>query len=158
MNFPPLNLPKFDFKLRLDNDTDKLQIFDIIRKKYVVITQEEWVRQHFIHYLVYHKNFPASLIKVERLLKLNQLTKRTDILIHNNAGKPLLLVECKASSELLNENVFNQILRYNLALNVPYIVATNGLHHIVCSINQQEKQHNYLPEVPDFKTISVRST
>ncbi|MBN8701834.1 MAG: type I restriction enzyme HsdR N-terminal domain-containing protein [Bacteroidetes bacterium] len=154
MQFPQLNLPTFDFKIRLDNESDKLQIFDIIRKKYVVITPEEWVRQNFVHFLVLHKNYPASLLKVERLLKVHKVTKRTDILIHDTKGKPLLLVECKAPDIAINNVVFEQALVYNIELKVPFLIATNGITHTTCKLDIATNSHTFLNEIPDYTSIN----
>ncbi len=154
MEFTPLNLPSFAYRLK-KTENNKLYIFDIIRKKYVTLTPEEWVRQHFIHYLINTRHYPASLISVEMSFKLNKLDKRSDISIFNNKGSLLMLVECKAPSIELNQKVFDQIFSYNLPLKASYLVVTNGITHIACKLNTKINQiDHFLNEIPDYSTIS----
>lgn len=142
----PLNLPPYPFKLTQKDD--QLFIFDEIRKKSLVLTPEEWVRQHFIQYLIQHKKYPKSLIKLEGGLKLNQLQKRTDILIYSKIGLPQILVECKASSVKINQKVFDQIARYNMIHQVKYLVISNGLHHYYCEMDYKNSSYNFIKELP----------
>lgn len=144
-----LNLPTYQFKIK--NSENKLFIFDIIRKKYVVLTPEEWVRQHFVHYLTEEKNYPLSLVSVEKKLTINGLTKRTDILIFNNEGNPDLIVECKAPSIKINQNTFDQIARYNLKLNANLLVVTNGIEHFYCTLDKENEAYQFLKEIPVYK-------
>lgn len=144
-----LNLPTYQFKIK--NSENKLFIFDIIRKKYVVLTPEEWVRQHFVHYLTEEKNYPLSLVSVEKKLTINGLTKRTDILIFNNEGNPDLIVECKAPSIKINQNTFDQIARYNLKLNANLLVVTNGMEHFYCTLDKETEAYQFLKEIPVYK-------
>lgn len=120
-----LNLPEFNIALR--KEQGKVWIFDIIRKKYVVLTPEEWVRQHFIHYLINDRGYPKSLFKVERGLTYNKLLKRSDIVIHDRTGKPRMLVECKAPEIKLTQKAFNQVAVYNMTVGARYIAVTNGM-------------------------------
>ncbi len=122
-----LNLPKYDFKVKTEDGST--QIFDVIRKQFVKLTPEEWVRQNFIQYLIDEKKYPASLMVLEYALKYNNMQKRADILCFNKEGAPQLMVECKAASVPINQKVFDQIARYNFSLKVPYLVVTNGLEH-----------------------------
>lgn len=115
-----------DYKFKIEERDKKQVIFDISRKKWVPLTPEEWVRQHILHYLIYDKNYPTSLIAVERGIELNGLQKRFDIVVFTNTGLPKMIIECKAPQELLNEKVFEQIARYNLSLKVDYLWVTNG--------------------------------
>jgi hypothetical protein len=144
-----LNLPTYNFRIK--SSENKFFIFDIIRKKYVVITPEEWVRQHFIWYLIEEKQYPISLIAVEKKLTINKLTKRTDILIFNTEGNPDIIVECKAPSVKITQETFDQIARYNLKLNANYLITTNGLEHFYCKMNFKNECYDFLEDIPIFK-------
>ncbi len=144
-----LNLPEYDFKIIKENDQKK--IFDSVRKKYVVLTPEEWVRQNFIQYLIQEKKYPASLIAVEISLKYNTLQKRADIVIYNKEGKPALLVECKASSVKITQETFHQAAVYNMNFKVNHLIVTNGLNHYCCQMNYDEKTYLFLSQIPDFE-------
>ena len=144
-----LNLPQYAFKLKeLGSST---QIFDAIRKKYVALTPEEWVRQNFLQYLIQDKNFPASLIAVEAGLKYNQMQKRTDVLVYNKLGNPYLMVECKAPEVKITQDAFDQIARYNMVFKVKYLVVTNGLNHFCCQMDYTTNTYQYLEQVPFFE-------
>jgi len=145
----PLNLPAFEFKLKQTGLNR--QIFDAIRKKYVALTPEEWVRQNFIQFLIQNKKFPASLIAVEAGLKINQLQKRLDVLVYNKQGIPHLMVECKAPHIKISQDTFDQIARYNMLFKVKYLVVTNGLQHFCCKMDYSENSYSYLETVPDFE-------
>ena len=147
-----LNLPASELKIRSTNG--KNEVFDSIRKRYVALTAEEWVRQHFIGYLVLERNVPSSLISVESSLKYNRLQKRSDIVIYNNLGKPMMIIECKAPEVKITQDVFDQIAIYNMTLNVPYLVVTNGLEHFACYIDQRNSTYEFLKDIPDFSEIS----
>jgi hypothetical protein len=149
-----LNFPSYTFKIQ---ETDKgNEIFDSIRKKYVAFTDEEWVRQHCIAYLINEKAYPASLIAVEKALVVNGLRKRTDIVVFGKDGTPKLIVECKASHIKITNDVFDQIARYNMTLKVNYLMVTNGLQHYCCLINHQEASYKFLEDVPDFGELANR--
>ncbi len=122
-----LNLPTFGYKVKDVNG--KPYIFDIIRKKFVSLTPEEWVRQHFIHLLISHYNYPRSLFAIETGMRYNSLAKRTDIMILSNTGSPFLLVECKAPFVAVGEATLAQISRYNFTLQPTYLAVTNGINH-----------------------------
>ena len=143
-----LNLPSYTFKLK--SNENKQFIFDIIRKKYVVLTPEEWVRQHLIHYLITDKGYPKSLITVEKQLTVNNLKKRFDILIFNNSGQPEIIIECKSPKVSISQHTFNQISRYNLALNATHILVSNGLQHYFCQLDKNNKQYVFLKELPHY--------
>ena len=145
----PLNLPAFQFKLKQTGL--RRQIFDAIRKKYVALTPEEWVRQNFIQFLIQNKKFPASLIAVEAGLKINQLQKRLDVLVYDKQGIPHLMVECKAPHIKISQDTFDQIARYNMLFKVKYLVVTNGLQHFCCKMDYMENSYSYLETVPDFE-------
>jgi hypothetical protein len=144
-----LNLPQYKFKLK--SNENKTLIFDKVRKKYFVLTPEEWVRQHYISFLIEEKKYPVSLIAIEKQLTINGLKKRSDILIFNTDGKPEIIVECKAPSVKITQETFDQIARYNLTLKANYLVVTNGLQHIFCKIDTLKESYIFLPEIPDYK-------
>lgn len=123
-------------------------ILDPVRRKFVKLTDEEWVRQNFIQYLIQEGKYPQGLIGVEVFFKLNDTKKRVDILVHNRSGKPVLIVECKSPEVQLDEKVFEQIATYNMAFNVPYLIVTNGLHHYACKIDSENKRFEYLMAIP----------
>ena len=143
-----LNLPEAEFRMR--DLGSKKEIFDGIRKKFIVLTPEEWVRQHFVAYLVVIKNVPASLIGIEVSMKINRLQKRGDIVVYNKSGKPCMIIECKAPEIRITQDVFDQVARYNMSLNVNYLVVTNGLEHYACFIDHEKSEYRFLQEVPDF--------
>lgn len=143
-----LNLPSYPFRIK--SSENKTHIFDIIRKKYVVLTPEEWVRQHILHYLISEKKYPISLIAVEKQLKINSLVKRTDIVVFNRDGKPEIIVECKAPNIPLSQDAFDQIARYNLTLDANYLMVTNGLAHYYCQIDFSNETYLFLQELPNY--------
>ena len=122
-----LNLPEYEHRIRQQGEY--VDIFDPVRRKFVTLTPEEWVRQNFIRYLIEEKNTPQGLIHVEASLKLNTMNRRSDIVIYSRTGKALLAVECKATNVKITQNTFDQLTRYNLTLQVPYLIVTNGLQH-----------------------------
>jgi hypothetical protein len=143
-----LNLPAFGHKLKDANG--KVWIFDGIRKKYVMLTPEEWVRQHFVNYLVHHLQYPKALIKVESGLSYNQLSKRSDIIVFNRQGKPWMVIECKAFEVNLNEDTVKQVSVYNKTLQTSYIVITNGMKHFCFDVTSA--QPKALKEIPEFES------
>jgi hypothetical protein len=147
-----LNLPSYKFRLRKNAD-GKVEIFDSIRKRFYVLSPEEWVRQNFIQYLIQEKNYPASLMAIEKGLKLNGMQKRTDIVQYNKSGKPVLIVECKAPEVKLSQDTFDQAARYNLTLHVDFLIITNGLEHYACRMDYEHQKIHFLKEIPTFKEI-----
>ncbi len=145
-----LNLPSYQFKLKQEGL--RTHIFDAIRKKYVALTPEEWVRQNFLQYLIRDKKFPASLIAVEAGLKYNQLQKRMDVLVYDKRGIPYLMVECKAPEVRITQDAFDQIARYNMVFKVKYLVVTNGMDHYCCQMNYIQSTYQYLAEIPLFES------
>ena len=143
-----LNLPTYAFKFK--SKENRLFIFDIVRKKYVVLNPEEWVRQNLLHYLIYDKKFPLSRIAVEKKLLLNELTKRTDIVVFNRDGTPFLIVECKAPNVTIDQKSFDQIARYNMALKGMYLMVSNGMQHYYCTINDTGDGYDFLESLPDM--------
>jgi hypothetical protein len=143
---PKLNLPSFD--LTIKKIDQELKVFDSLRRKYVLLTPEEWVRQNFIRYMQEYLDYPAGLIAVEYGFKLNRQQKRGDIVVFNKKKEPVLVVECKASHVKINQQVFDQIARYNMTLQVPYLVVTNGLKHYCCFIDYQHGKYDFLRQIP----------
>ncbi|MFO7843590.1 MAG: type I restriction enzyme HsdR N-terminal domain-containing protein [Bacteroidales bacterium] len=143
-----LNLPTYSFNIKFIEQ--RKYIFDFIRRKYVLLTPEEWVRQNFLKYLVEEKKYPASLIAVEKEFKLNTLSKRSDAVVYNQSGTPFLMIECKAASVTIDQHVFDQIARYNMKLNVEYLVVTNGLAHYCCKIDVENQKYYFLKDIPEF--------
>lgn len=147
-----LNLPSCQPRTRA-NHAGKAEIFDPFRRKFVRLTPEEWVRQHFLSYLTVYKGYPASLIAVESALTYNRQAKRSDILVYGNGGKPLLVVECKAPEVALEQTVFDQVAMYNKSLMVPYLIVTNGMSHFACKIDHANNSYTFLKDIPDYETI-----
>lgn len=145
----PLQLPPYPFKITDVNG--KLMLFDEIRKKQVIITPEEWVRQHFVQYLINQKKYPKALIKLEGGLRLHGMPRRTDIVIFNTNGEKMLMVECKAPSVAITQKVFDQIARYNMAHKVSLLAVTNGLQHYYCSIDFANESYRFIEELPDYR-------
>lgn len=144
-----LNFPTYSFRLK--NRENKRFIFDEIRKKFVVLQPEEWVRQHCLKFLIENKKFPKSLINVEKELNINGLTKRYDIVVFNPDGSIHLIVECKSAKITINQNTFDQIARYNLTLNARYLMVTNGINHYYCALDFEAERYQFLREIPDYK-------
>ena len=145
----PLNLPPQPFKIVQADGA--LYIFDGLRKKRLLLTPEEWVRQHFVSYLIQEKNYPKSLIKLEGGLKINQAQSRTDILVFAKDGLPLILVECKACTVKIDQKVFDQAARYNILHRVKYLVVSTGLDHYCCEMDYEKHSYQFLKELPEYK-------
>ena len=146
-----LNLPRYTFRTK--ENLGKTLIFDGFRRRWVALTPEEWVRQNFVRYLIEEKHFPASLIAIERSLRMNQRDFRTDIVLFSKSGSPLVVVECKAPGIKISQQVFDQIARYNLDLRVSYLIVTNGMAHYCCRFDQSQLSYTFLPEIPDYLEI-----
>ncbi|AXO79696.1 restriction endonuclease subunit R [Olleya aquimaris] len=143
-----LNFPTYSFRFK--NSENKVSIFDVIRKKFVILQPEEWVRQHCVHYLIEVKKYPISLINVEKELKINDLKKRYDIVVFNTDGSILLIVECKAPKIIIKQDTFDQIARYNLVLNATYLMVTNGINHYYCNMDFDAEQYHFLKDIPEY--------
>ena len=128
-------------------------MFDAIRKKYVVLQPEEWVRQQFIGFLIQHKNFPASLISIEKGLKVNRLQKRFDAVVFDRNGMPLILIEFKAPQIKLSEKTFSQVAAYNLKMRVKYLIISNGLTHYCCQMDYENNSFQFLKDIPEYEAI-----
>ena len=143
-----LNFPKFEYPYK--STENKVSIFDIILKKFIIFQPEEWVRQHCVHYLINTKKFPISLINVEKELTINGLKKRYDIVVYNSDGSMHLIVECKSHKIKINQSTFDQIARYNLVLNASYLMVTNGLNHYYCEMNTEAERYSFLEDIPKY--------
>jgi hypothetical protein len=141
-----LNLPRYSF--RITGKEGNEMILDPLRRKYVKLTPEEWVRQNFVQYLINEGKYPPGLLGIEIMFSLNKLKRRVDILVHNRSGEPVMIVECKAPDVPINDKVFDQVVNYNIGLKVPYIVVTNGLDHYACKLNFEEKRYDFLLVIP----------
>ncbi|WP_262245649.1 type I restriction enzyme HsdR N-terminal domain-containing protein [Parapedobacter soli] len=144
----PLNLPAY--AANIQRDGTKLLIFDELRKKQLVLTPEEWVRQHWIHHLIHVKRYPRSLIKIEGGLTLNNMPKRSDLVIYDTQGSKILLAEFKAPSVKITQAAFEQIARYNIVYRVPILLVSNGLQHYYCRIHFETGRFEFLAELPDY--------
>ena len=141
-----LNFPVYSFRFK--NSENKVAIFDEIRKKFILLTPEEWVRQHTVQFLLQDKKFPKSYINVEKLIKINNLSKRYDVVVFQPNGDILLLIECKAPEVPISQNTFDQIARYNLVLKAKYLMVTNGLNHYFCQMDFENEKYIFLNELP----------
>ena len=144
-----LNFPSYTFRFK--NSENKMAIFDEIRKKFVVLTPEEWVRQHVVQYLLLEKKYPKSLINVEKLVKVNGLNKRYDIVVFQPNGEIFMLIECKAPEVPISQQTFDQIARYNLQLNAQFLMVTNGLNHYFCQMDFENEKYVFLKEAPEYR-------
>ena len=144
-----LNFPKYTFRFK--NSENKVSIFDEIRKKFIILTPEEWVRQNVVQYLLQEKKYPKSYINVEKLIKVNDLSKRYDVIVYQPNGEIFLLIECKAPEIKIAQETFNQIARYNLTLKANYLMVTNGVNHYFCQMDFENEKYNFLKELPEFE-------
>ena len=143
-----LNFPSYTFRFK--NSENKVSIFDEIRKKFMLMTPEEWVRQNVVRFLLEEKKYPKSYINVEKIIKINGLTKRYDIVVFQPNGKIFLLIECKAPEVPISQNTFDQIARYNMVLEAEFLMVTNGLNHYFCKMDYEKEQYNFLKDLPEF--------
>ena len=146
-----LNLPSFD--IRLQRDDEGVKIFDRLRKKFIILTSEEWVRQHFVNYLINHKGFPESLMANEIGITLNGTRRRCDTVVFDKHGSPMVIVEYKASSIVISQSTFDQIVRYNMVLHARYLIVSNGMNHYCCRIDYDNMSYDFLKEVPDYADL-----
>lgn len=146
-----LNLPSFD--IRLQRDDEGVKIFDRLRKKFIILTPEEWVRQHFVNYLINHKGFPESLMANEIGITLNGTRRRCDTVVFDKHGSTMVIVEYKASSIVISQSTFDQIVRYNMVLHARYLIVSNGMNHYCCRIDYDNMSYDFLKEVPDYADL-----
>lgn len=145
---PILSLPIYKLKLKVVEE--KTHIFDVVRKKYLLLTAEEWVRQNFIHYLNKEKKYPLGLMGVEQMVKYNSLKTRADIVLYNIDGNPNIIVECKAPEVKITQDTFYQIAKYNSQLKVQYLIVTNGIKHYCCKMDYETNEINFLEKIPVY--------
>ena len=146
-----LNFPVYSFRFK--NSENKVSIFDEIRKKFILLTPEEWVRQHVVQFLLQDKKYPKSYINVEKLIKINDLSKRYDGVVFQPNGEIFLLIECKAPEVPISQQTFDQIARYNLVLKAKYLMVTNGLNHYFCQMDFENEKYIFLRELPEFDRL-----
>ncbi|EJP27160.1 type I restriction enzyme R protein N-terminal domain protein [Prevotella sp. MSX73] len=146
-----LNLP--DYPIRLSGTQEHPSIFDILRRKYVALTPEEWVRQHFIHFLINQKNYPVTLLANEIKLRVGNKTLRADSVLYDRELRPRMIVEYKAPHIPITQKVFDQISTYNMLLHVDYLVVSNGLQHYCCKMDYDNQKYLFLEDIPDYKKI-----
>lgn len=147
----PINLPSFDIKLKEENE--QTYIFDVIRKKYLIVTPEEWVRQHILHLLINRYEYPKGLFKTEQGHTYNNLQKRTDILVYNREGGIKLLVECKAHNVKINEKTVSQAMQYNATLDAEIILIANGINAF-CFLKNKSGTWEQIPDIPIYKDLT----
>ena len=150
--FPRLNLPAVPLRLREEDGT--IKTFDPLRDKYGTLTPEEFVRQHFTAWLRDAKHYPASLMANEIGIDVNGTRKRCDTVIFGKDGKPVVIVEYKAPDVAVNQAVFDQIVRYNVALHADYLVVSNGINHYCCVIDYNSGTYHFIPEIPDYTSLN----
>ena len=146
-----LNLPTYDVKLR--GTREKPEILDFLRRRYVALTPEEWVRQHFTHWLVEHKGYPQGLLGNEIALRCGKKTLRCDSILYTKEARPQMIIEYKAPTVPVAQRVFRQISDYNLLLHVDYLVVSNGLQHFCCRMDYEHQTYHFLEEIPDYQLL-----
>ena len=146
-----LNLPSYDAKIRKNGSL--MEIYDPLRRKYVALTPEEWVRQHFVNWLISDKEYLTSLMANEAGIKLNSLTRRCDTVVYDQHLDPLMIIEYKESNISITQDVFDQVVRYNTVLKVPYIVVSNGVNHYCCKMNYEKQSYDFLTEIPNYREL-----
>jgi len=142
--------------LRIKEGPGGKMLYDPLRRKYVTLTPEEWVRQHFVNYLTVFLGYPPGLIRIEASFRLHSMLRRADILVHDRAGEPVMIVECKAQQVKINQEVFDQVINYNFNYGVRYLVVTNGTEHFAGKINTEARTFELLDHIPDYETITSR--
>jgi len=146
-----LNLPEYNFRIKkLD---EKLLIFDSQRKRYVSLTPEEWVRQHFIRFLIEDKGYPAAYLAVEKQLSFNGMKKRCDAILYNEHALPILIIELKAPSVPITQTTFDQVAVYNAKLKVDFFMISNGIEHYCCKVDTLNSQYKFFPELPEYSKL-----
>jgi hypothetical protein len=145
---PSLQFPAYPIRIRKSGE--KTEVFDPIRQQWYILTPEEWVRQHVLHFLIQDKKYPSAWLAVEKAITVNGLRKRCDIVAYTRDAKPSLLVECKAPDILITQHTFDQVARYNMRLGVDLLFLTNGIQHFCCRINHQLQRYKFIPELPEF--------
>ena len=143
MNLPP-------YAIRVREHDGRRQVFDILRRRYVALTPEEWVRQHFVHFLIEHKGYPKGLLANEVELRVGEKRLRCDSLLYDKGLQPRMIIEYKAPDIALTQRVFDQITTYNLLLHVDYLIVSNGLQHYCCRMDYERRSYEFLTDIPDY--------
>jgi predicted type IV restriction endonuclease len=151
-----LNFPFYSFRFK--NSENKVSIFDEIRKKFIILTPEEWVRQHVVQFLLDEKKYPKSLINVEKVLKVNGLRKRYDVVVFNSDGSIFILIECKAPEIKISQATFDQIARYNMTMNSDFLMVTNGLNHYFCQMDFENEKYTFLENLPNYNSQAIQDS
>jgi len=146
-----LNLPEYNFRIKKQDD--KFLIFDSQRKRYVSLTPEEWVRQHFVRFLIEVKGYPAALLAVEKQLTMNGMKKRCDAILFDKEGQPFMIIEFKAPNVAVTQATFDQVAVYNAKLKVSFFIISNGLEHYCCKVNTETARYEFFPEIPDYNAV-----
>ena len=146
-----LNLPTYECRLREQNG--RQQIFDVLRRRYVALTPEEWVRQHFVHYLIEHKGYPKGLLANEVDLRVGEKHLRCDTVLYDKALHPKIIVEYKAPEIAITQKVFNQITVYNMLLHVDYLIVSNGMQHYCCQMDYEQNRYKFLSDIPSYDNL-----
>ena len=147
----PLNLP--EYKIKLSGTREHPTIWDVLRKRYVALTPEEWVRQHFVHYLIEHKKYPIALMANEVELNIGSKKLRVDSALYDKNLKPKIIIEYKAPHVAITQKVFNQISAYNMILHVDYLIVSNGINHYCCKMDYESKKYLFLEDIPNYENI-----
>lgn len=150
----PLNLPQYNINVKPLSDGSRL-IFDRLRGKYVTLTPEEWVRQHFVAFLIEHKGYPVGLMANEVALSLNGTSRRSDTVVYDSTAKPLVIIEYKAPSIKISQKTFDQIIRYNMVFKAPYLIISNGLTHYCCHIDFENRSYHFLEGIPHYTSLTT---
>lgn len=150
-NHPALNLPPAPLRIRQEGETQ--YVFDILREKWVVLTPEEWVRQHFTSWMRTVKGYPSSLMTNEKGIEVNGIRRRCDTIIFDKNGAPLIIIEYKAPDVKIVQEVFDQIVRYNMALKASYLIVSNGMNHYCCRMDYANSTYHFIPRIPDYTGI-----
>ena len=146
-----LNLPAYNFRVK--KMTNKLVIFDPQRKRYVSLSPEEWVRQHFIRFLIEEKGYPASRLAIEKQLEMNGMKKRCDAILYNDCAAPILIIELKAPHIPISQATFDQVAVYNAKLKVDFFMISNGIEHYCCQVNSENNRYDYFQEIPTYQQL-----
>lgn len=146
-----LNLPEYNFRIKKQDN--KLLIFDSQRKRYVSLTPEEWVRQHFVRFLIETKGYPAALLAIEKQLNMNGMKKRCDAILYNIDGNAVLIIELKAPNVPISQATFDQVAVYNAKLQVNFFMISNGIEHFCCKVNPETARYEYFPEIPNYNQL-----
>ena len=145
-----LNLPDCELRLCKSDEDNFISVYDILRQKFVALTPEEWVRQHFVHFLINEKKYPQSFMANEVAIRLNGTSRRCDTVVYDRHCKPLMIIEYKAADVCITQTVFDQIVRYNMVLKVKYLVVSNGKSHYICQIDKKTKKYVFLKDIPEY--------